>query len=117
MFLLPLPISLLNVDAKIFSKILANRLNTVITALMHPDQIMRGRVTDINICRLHTHIAIADPDSPVVVASLDAEKAFDLVDWGYLWAVLSWFGFGPCFLTWLQMLYAHPRARIHTNRN
>lgn len=45
------PISLLNVDAKLLMKILARRLNTVITALVHPDQsgFMPGRGTDINI--------------------------------------------------------------------
>lgn len=32
------PISLINVDAKRLAKVLARRLNTVITALVHPDQ-------------------------------------------------------------------------------
>lgn len=49
------------------------------------------------------------------MASLDAEKAFDSVEWGYLWAVLSKFGFGPRVLSWLRLIYAHPRARIRTN--
>lgn len=40
-----------------------------------------------------------------------------MVKWGYLWAVLSRFGFGPRFLTWLQILYAQPRVRIRTNGN
>lgn len=52
------PISLLNVDLKILSKVLAGCLNSVITALIHPDQtgFMPGRGTDINIRRLLTHL-------------------------------------------------------------
>lgn len=47
-------ISLINVDTKRLAKILATRLNTVITALVHPDQsgFMPGRGTDINSRRL-----------------------------------------------------------------
>lgn len=45
------PISLLNVDAKLLAKILANRPSTVITELVHSDQtgFMLVRGTDINI--------------------------------------------------------------------
>lgn len=111
------PISLLNADMKLFSKIFANQLNTVITALVHPDQscFIPGRGTDITIRRLHTHMTLATPDRPGVVASLDAEKAFNSVEWGFLWAVLAGFGFGPRFLSWLQLLYARPRASVRTN--
>lgn len=54
------PISLLNVDPKLLTKMLARRLNTVITAFSTPDQtgFMPGRGTNINIRRLFTHIGI-----------------------------------------------------------
>lgn len=50
-----------------------------------------------------------------VVASLDTEKAFDSIEWGYLWKIFSKFWFGPGFMKLLWMLYASPEARIHTN--
>lgn len=58
------PISLLNVNAKIVTKILANRLNSVILTLVQGDQtgFMPGKGTDINIRRLYTHISLAAKD-------------------------------------------------------
>lgn len=66
------PISLINVDAKLLAKVLAMRLNTVITALIHPDQtgFMPGRGTDINIRRLFTHMDRAQAESAGVVVFL-----------------------------------------------
>lgn len=49
------------------------------------------------------------------MASLDAEKAFDSLNWEYLWLVLQRFGFGLKFLHWLGMLCNAPRARIRVN--
>lgn len=47
-------------------------------------------------------------------ASLDAKKAFDWVEWKYLWAVLRHFGFGPNFISWVQIVYASLMARVCT---
>lgn len=50
------PNLLLNVGAKILTKVLANRLNAVILSLIHGDQtgFMPGKGTDINLRRLFT---------------------------------------------------------------
>lgn len=96
------PISLLIVDAKITTKILSNRLNSVILSVIHGDQtgFMPGKGTDINLRRLYTNISHAGQmDSPGVVASLDPEKAFDSVEWEFLWQVLERFNFGPKFIS------------------
>lgn len=44
--------------------------------------------------------------------SLDATKAFDSIDWNYLWAVLKKFGFGPTYISWVHLLYSQPQAAI-----
>lgn len=112
------PISLLNVDAKIFTKILANRLTQVIEDLVDIDQtgFMPGKGTDINIRRLFLNTAIAHENiGSRVIASLYAEKAFNSVEWPYLWEVLRKFGFSPKFINGIQLFYQKPRAWVRTN--
>lgn len=73
------PISLLNVDVKVMAKILALRLSSVISTLIHIDQtgFMPGKGTNLNIRRHFLNRSIThDNVGSRVVASLDAEKAF-----------------------------------------
>lgn len=111
------PISLLNPAAKVLTKILARRLNEVILTLIHEDQLgfMPGKGTDINIHRLYALLASGDGEGGnEAVASLDTEKAFDSVEWRYLWEVLHRFGFGPVFVSWVKAVYKAPTARVRT---
>ncbi len=113
------PISLLNVDVKILAKILASQLNTLISHIISSDQtgFVRGRHSFINICRLLNVVhSPASRDTPEAVVSLDAEKAFDRVKWKYLFVVLSKFGFGPKFMSWVRLLYSSPTAAVVTNK-
>lgn len=113
------PISLLNVDQKVLSKTLANRLCKLINKLVNTDQngFIPGRSTMHNIRRLFNIIyhpkAVRDN---LVVISLDAEKAFDRVEWPYLFAVLEKFDMGDEFITWIKILYSSPAARVLTNK-
>lgn len=111
------PISLLNSDVKIF----ALRLDTVIENLISKDQtgFVRGRHSFSNIRRLLGVIhssKLSQNLVPQVVISLDAEKAFDRVEWKYLFSVLERFGLGTHLLSLIKLLYSSPNASVITNR-
>lgn len=55
---------------------------------------MAGRATDVNLQRLYTNIYATHLNiGSRVVGSLDIEKAFDTLEWPFLWEVLH----GMCF--------------------
>lgn len=54
-------------------------------------------------------------NTPELVLSLDAEKAFERVEWRYLFFILNKFGFGSDFISWIRLLYASPVASVNIN--
>ncbi len=112
------PIALLNVDRKLLSKILAMRLENILPKIIGTDQtgFIRGRNSSDNIRRLLNMIYTLKVKSiDGLVLPLDAEKAFDRIEWSYLFFVLDKFGLGENFVQWIRVLYTDPCSALLTN--
>ena len=86
--------------------------------MVHPDQTcgVPGRFIGENVALLRNVVHFADDVvCPAAILSLDQEKAFDRVDWSFLFKVLERLGFGPSFVRWVQLLYSGVRSVVLVN--
>lgn len=112
------PISVLNQDYKLFTSILAKRLETILPDVISLDQtgFIRQRQTRDSIrCTLHVINHIQRSNIEALLIGLDAEKAFDSVEWSFLYSVLRAFNFHEKFMKTIQALYDKPTAKIRIN--
>ena len=101
------PISLLNVDAEILSKVLATRIKRVIHKLISNEQsayVLGRHITDA-IRSVSDLLYYADQNNLYgYLVSVDMEKAFDSVDHTFIISTLRKYGFGPNFTQWIKVL-------------
>lgn len=112
------PISVLNQDYKIFTHIISKRLENILHQIVSLDQtgFIKQRQTQDNIHgTLHIIDHVVKNQSKMLWISLDAEKAFDRVNWTFLYKVLEKFGFHQSLIEIIQALYKSPKARIKVN--
>lgn len=114
------PISLIDVDQKMLSKIVADRLAAILPHLIGASQVgfVKGRAAVGNIRKVLAALdkVNTDPHSgehPVLLA-LDAEKAFDNVKWSWLDQVLDRMEITGAFRMLLRGIYTAPTAQICT---
>ncbi len=112
------PISLLNVDYKIISKCMCLRLRKVIGKLVSIDQTcsVPGRSILDNGHLLRCIVDYVDQkDMPLAIINLDQTKAFDRVSHDFMFNALKAYGFGPDFLSWVELLYNDVSSSILVN--
>ena len=86
--------------------------------MIGPDQIcgVRGRYIGENVAFLRNLVEFtSETKTPATILSLDQEKAFDRVDWVFLFHTLSRFAFGPSFISWVRLLYTDVRSTVLLN--
>ena len=102
------PISLLNTDYKIATKVLAMRLQKVLPNIIHHNQtgFVHNRYIGDSIRSILDVIEFTKlKNIPGILLALDFEKAFDSLEWKYLNHVLLKYNFGNSFLQWIKTFY------------
>jgi hypothetical protein len=112
------PISLVYSFAKLFSKLLANRLRPRMSELVSSNQsaFIVGRSPHDNfvlvreVARRINHKRIKG-----VFLKLDISRAFDSLSWYFLFEILRHLGFGDIWLKWISLLLSSATMRILVN--
>ena len=111
------PISLINVDLKILTKALANRLKYILPSIIHVTQTaVYGRKIDQTVHLIRDLIDLANKDDEqAAFIFLDQEKAFDRVNHNFLYKTMRSFGIGEQFISWVRTIYSNASLILNIN--
>ncbi|XP_020252239.1 uncharacterized protein LOC109829580 [Asparagus officinalis] len=113
------PISCCNCLYKFISKILANRIQTVMGFLINEAQcaFVKGRQITSNILLAHELVKNYGRKnlSPRVMINIDIRKAFDTISWDFLHVMLRGLGFPDIFTNWIMSCITSPKYSISLN--
>jgi hypothetical protein len=112
------PISLLNTDYKIITKLLANRVKEVLPSVINSDQVayLKNRFIGQNIRTILDIMGYTKvKDHKGIIAFLDFEKAFDTINWDVIYDALVMFNLGPTFINWVKTIYNQSEACVTNN--
>ena len=109
------PISILNIDYKILAKALSTRLRKFLAHIVADDKTY-GRAILYNVFILRDLVVICKQNSiPAAIISIDQLKAFDRVNWAFMYKTLQAFGFQETFVKWIKLLYSGAKSIVKVN--
>ena len=98
----------LNVDAKIASKVIAERMKRLLPELIHDNQ--SGYIPGRWIVQYTQAKKL-----PGLSIHIDSEKAFDSLEWDYLNRYLQLSNFGPDLIRWVNTFYMNVQSCVINN--
>lgn len=111
------PITLPGSVYKNFAKTLAGRVHVALTHIIRPNQtgFVEGRSILDNIFMAQEALGWAEESEQDLVLLLNFEKAFDRIEWGFLFTALTKLGFSDIWVHWVASLYQATTSAIKIN--
>ena len=112
------PIALLNLDYQIASKVIAKRLEKVLTLLIDPDQtgFVRGRYIGQNIRLINDILEQTKLQNiPGILLQLDFCKALDILEWNFIQKTMALLNFRVGIQRWISTFYTNCDSAVLNN--
>jgi hypothetical protein len=103
---------------KILAKTLAIRIQEFLLLVIRPNQtgfIERRSILDNNFLAQEALVWATKNGQDLILLLLDFEKAFDRIEWGFLFPTLSKLGFCPTWIQWISSLYWFASSLVKVN--
>ncbi len=110
----------MNPNYKITAKLLASRLKLVLPSIINNDQsgYLKGQYIGHNIRIFRKYNLFCNQKKlPGILLSIDFEKAFDSLNWNFLFKTLEYLNFGDKFIGYVKTMYKDIESMVINNGN
>jgi len=112
------PLTLLNTDYKTLAKLFAYRFKNLLPSIIKDDQtgFIPNRYIGCNITRLLDSIDhCTEHNIEAMIVSIDFQKAFDSMEWEFVYKAMEYYGFPKKFIQWIKIMYININSCVVNN--